>query len=54
MKGRSMPEPREEQGEGVLRRLLGGISRFVLFLNWFLLLAVVGFIVYLISFVRPG
>lgn len=44
----------DREQEGVFRRLLGGISRFVLFLNWFLLLAVLGFILYLIGFVRPG
>lgn len=45
------PQPDRERG---LRRLLAGISRFVLFLNWFLLLAVLVFVLYLMSFVEPG
>lgn len=48
-----MPKP-PRQEEGGVRRLLGGISRFVLFLNWFLLLAVAVFILYLVSSVQPG
>ncbi len=34
-------------------RLLGGLSRFVVFLNWALLVAVFGFVVYLIVAVKP-